>query len=277
MAVVHETHIVYTVQPGDTINSIAARFGSTAGAIQRANAIYPPITDPGLIYPGWTLAVPTPGIQPYRTIHIVAPGDSVYTIAQRYAAHQDLIAGVNMLPDPNVIHSGLPVWVPAIVYEVVPGDSLWRIARHFRIPLNQILYANEGRPGFSVDLLYPGFRLLIPLPSSRNIVVIRPYPGELLRSGVRVEGFARVFEANVLMQIRDDRDRVVSRERYTTSSAGAPTYGYFSTTLPFDQLPSTGSGELWVYARSAKDGSIIDLVQVPVFLDMNPLTAANQR
>src|SRR5690606_2037632 len=126
---------------------------------------------------------------------------------------------------------------------------------------------NEGRPGFSLDLVYPGYRLLIPFPSSRNIVVIRPYPGELIRSGVQVEGFARTFEANVLFQIRDEHDLTVSNERYTTSTSGGPSYGYFAVHLPCDRVPSTRMGTLWVYDRSAKDGSIIDLVQVPVLLD----------
>lgn len=167
--------------------------------------------------------------------------------------------------NPNLIQVGEPLWVPAMVYEVEQGDSLWRIAQQFQVTINQLLLANEGRPGFSLDLLYPGFRLLIPLPSSRNIVVIRPYPGDRIESGIQVEGFARVFEANVLFQIRDDLGTVVSKERFTTALAGAPLYGYFSITLPFDQLPTTRGGEIWVYARSAKDGSIIDLVQVPVY------------
>ncbi len=265
MAVVRETHVVYTVQPGDTIYSIAARFSSAVDAIRRANALYPPVTDPNLIYPGWTLAVPAPAIQPYRTIYIVAPGDSLYSIAQRFGAHADLLAGVNRIQDPNRIYAGQAQWVPAFVYEVAPGDTLLRISQHVGIPISRILAANVGRPCFSVDLIYPGFRLLVPLPSSRNIVVIRPLPGDMIRSGQRVEGFARVFEANVLMQIRDDNNVVVSNERYTTALQGAPSYGYFSATLPFDRRPTSRGGELWVYARSARDGSIIDLVEVRIY------------
>ena len=266
MAVIHETHVVYTVQPGDTLYSIARRFGSTVEAIERVNALYPPISVPGLIYPGWVLAVPTPAITPYRTIYIAAPGDSLYRIAQRFSTHVDVMAGVNAgLPDPNVIQIGQPLWVPAMTYEVEQGDSLWRISQQLQIPLDQLLSANDGRPGFSRDLLYPGYRLLIPLPTSRNIVVIRPFPGDMIRSGVRVEGFARVFEANVLMEIRDDRDVVVSNERFTTALAGAPAYGYFSATLPFDRAPTTLGGWLRVYARSPMDGSITDLVQVRVY------------
>ncbi len=267
MPTVKETHFYYTVQPGDTVHSIAARFGSTTAAVQSANALFPPFTDPFLIFPGWTLLIPVPAEKPFRTIYIVAPGDNLYRISQRFSAHPDLLAGVNRgIQNPNLIFLGQPLWVPAFVYQVEPGDSLNRIANQFGLSLNSILYANEGRPGFSRDLLYSGYRLALPLPSSRNISVIRPLPGDLFRSGGAIEGFARVFEANVLVQVQDDNGGVVSNERFTTALEGAPAYGYFRITVPFDRTPTTQSGWIWVYARSANDGRIIDLVRIRVRL-----------
>ncbi len=44
----------YTVRPGDTLYSIAARFHTTVGAIERANAI----TNPGLLRVGQVLIIP---------------------------------------------------------------------------------------------------------------------------------------------------------------------------------------------------------------------------
>lgn len=43
----------YTIQPGDTLSGIAARFGTTVGALQRLNGI----TDPNLIYAGSTIRI----------------------------------------------------------------------------------------------------------------------------------------------------------------------------------------------------------------------------
>ncbi|OLO39390.1 hypothetical protein BTR23_10160 [Alkalihalophilus pseudofirmus] len=265
MPVVRETHVVYTIQPGDTLFSIAARLGSTVSEIIRTNIPDPHITDPGLIYPGWTLVIPVPTEHPYRTIYMIKPQDTLYRIAQQFSAHIDLVAGVNRLQNPNLIYVGQPLWVPAFVYEIEAGDTLSSISRRFQIPIANILAANDGRPGFSLDLIYVGFRLLLPLPSSRNIVTIRPLPGDIIQSGERVEGFARVFEANVLMQIRDNNNVIVSNERFTTALEGPPAYGYFSGTIPFDQPPTTRGGEIWVYSRSAVDGSIIDLVQTRIY------------
>ncbi|MGM0901051.1 MAG: Gmad2 immunoglobulin-like domain-containing protein [Bacillota bacterium] len=57
----------------------------------------------------------------------------------------------------------------------------------------------------------------------------------------------------------------VSNERFTTADAGAPAYGNFSSTIPFDRNPTTTRGELWVYTRSANDGSIQDLIRTRVY------------
>jgi LysM repeat protein len=44
----------YTVKPGDTLSSIAARFGTTVKALQKLNGI----ADPSLIHPGQVLKIP---------------------------------------------------------------------------------------------------------------------------------------------------------------------------------------------------------------------------
>lgn len=264
MPVVRESHVVYMVQPGDTLYLIAMRLGSSVEAIRRANAVYPPITDPDRIEPGWLLVVPTPAIRPPRVIHVVAPGDTLYGIARRYDTHVDLLAGVNRIAYPDWLPVARLLWVPAFVHEIAQGDTMWRIARHYRIPMHDMIAANEGRPGFSPDLLYPGFRLLLPLPSTRNIAVTLPLPGDLVQNGDRVEGFARAFEANVLVQLRDDNGETVSRERAITAWAGAPAYAYFTGTFVFDRQPTARGGYLWVYTRSPRDGRIADLTEVRI-------------
>ncbi|KGE19380.1 LysM peptidoglycan-binding domain-containing protein [Paenibacillus wynnii] len=51
----------HTVQPGDTMWSIAARYGVTVDAILRANNL----TNPNYIYLGQNLIIPTSGGYPY--------------------------------------------------------------------------------------------------------------------------------------------------------------------------------------------------------------------
>jgi len=47
--------VTYIVQSGDTLNSIAARFGTTAQAIREANGL-----TSDLIHPGQVLIIPPP-------------------------------------------------------------------------------------------------------------------------------------------------------------------------------------------------------------------------
>ena len=125
--------------------------------------------------------------------------------------------------------------------------------------------ANQGRPGYQEDVIWPEFHLILPLPTSRNIVLWNPLPGTKVVPSHRISGQARAFEANILHKLRDSNGIIVSKERFTTADAGAPEYGNFNSILPFDRSPTTSTGELWVYTRSAKDGSIQDLVRTKVY------------
>ncbi|WP_404408045.1 LysM peptidoglycan-binding domain-containing protein [Jeotgalibacillus malaysiensis] len=263
MPVVSGTHFVYTVQPGDTLFSIARRFGSSVMDIETANALYPPFTDPGLIFPGQVLIVTRLGIN--QTNQVIAPGDNLYRLAQRYSTTVDLLFGINpQLADPVLIFVNDRLLIPAFVYQVESGDTLNKITAQFGIPLSDILKANEQRPGFSPDVIFQGYRFLIPLPSSANIVVFSPLPGTKISRGTTLSGFARAFEGAILYKIADANGTTVTNEAPIQASEGGPAFGTYSAPIKFDRNPTAQTGELWVYARSAKDGSIIDLVKVRV-------------
>nr|WP_147535222.1 LysM peptidoglycan-binding domain-containing protein [Bacillus marasmi] len=264
MPVVNKQTFICTVQQGDTLYSIARRFQSSVETIMKINHIFPPVTDPGLIYPGNVLLVPTQNTA--KVNYIVQFGDNINRIATRFSTFSDLLAGINRITNPNLIYQGHSLVVPAFIYEIQINDSITTIAQRFGIPLLNIVKVNQGRLGFQSDLIWAGYHVIIPLPTSRNIVLWSPLPVTQIKSGQMIDGQARAFEANVLHQLRDYNGVIVSNERYTTASEGAPAYGYFTSSIPFDRNPTTIGGELWVYTRSAKDGSIQDLVRTPVYL-----------
>ena len=75
----------YTVQRGDTVNAIAARYGTTATQLASANGLW----NPNFIYVGQVLQVPgggpTPDAPPAATCtYSVKSGDILTTIALRY-------------------------------------------------------------------------------------------------------------------------------------------------------------------------------------------------
>ncbi|CAM3419175.1 LysM peptidoglycan-binding domain-containing protein [Marinicrinis lubricantis] len=265
MSIIEANHFIYTVRPGDSLYSIATSLGSAVQFIEQTNALYPPVTDPGLIYPGQVLIVTESGLQQKNQVRqIVSPGNTLYRIAQRYSTNVELLAGINQIIQPQLILVNQLLLVPAFIYEVENGDTLNKIALRFGVSLSSLLEANRGRPGLSPDLIFPGYRLIIPLPTSANIAVTQPLPGETIQPGESLEGYARLFEGSGLYRILDDTGQIVANERAFQTLGGAPQFSYFSAVLQLDRTPRTPTGELWVYSRSPRDGSIQDLVQVKV-------------
>ena len=70
-------HKQYTVQPGDTLDAIAQRHGTTVSVLMGENDL----TDPGRIAVGTILSIPDGS---GTTHHVIRPGQTLSTIAQRY-------------------------------------------------------------------------------------------------------------------------------------------------------------------------------------------------
>lgn len=104
----------YIVKPGDTLGSIAARFGVSANAIARANGI----TNPDRIYIGQNLTIPGASgsssgsastgstSAPATGTYIVQRGDTLGKIAARYGTTVARLMALNGLSNPNLIWVG---------------------------------------------------------------------------------------------------------------------------------------------------------------------------
>jgi LysM repeat protein len=196
MAIVTGNHFIYTVRPGDTLFALANQSGSSIEAIERANALYPPFTDRNLIYPGQVLVITQPrNNMSYSVAYVINQGDSLYSIGQKLSSHPDLLSGLNpQIINPNVIYADALLNVPVFIYEVEEGDSLFAISNKLGIPLHQMIAANQGRAGFSPDVIFIGYRLILPIPSSTNIVVFTPLPGTRIRPDQTIAGIARALK-----------------------------------------------------------------------------------
>jgi LysM repeat protein len=259
------THLLYTVRPGDTLYTIAEQLGTNVPSLVQMNALYPPIMDPDRIYPGLVLLARLPGMAEQSfVIYQVQPGDTLYRIAERFSVSVDMLAGLNQIQQPDILRVAQLIYIASFVYEVEQGDTLYRISRRFGTSMSELIRANRNRPGLSPDVIYPGFRLVVPLPSSTNIVVYQPLPGTRVAPGQHLTGSARAFEATINYQILDSMGQTVTQEKAVMASQGAPAFGTFDVPLQFDQRPTVPSGVVMVYTRSARDGSIQDLVEIPV-------------
>jgi hypothetical protein len=99
---------------------------------------------------------------------------------------------------------------------------------------------------------------------SPAILVESPLPGEAVTSPLRVTGTANTFEATFILNVVDAEGLIVY-DHFVTATSGTGTRGTFDTTATFE-VPNPGNGSVIVFERSAKDGSQINVVEIPVRL-----------
>ncbi|WP_446215361.1 Gmad2 immunoglobulin-like domain-containing protein [Micromonospora sp. IBHARD004] len=96
------------------------------------------------------------------------------------------------------------------------------------------------------------------------IVVTGPSVGERVTSPVTVTGSAEVFEATVSVRVLAADGREVGTS-FTTAACGSGCRGDYRATVGY-RVAVTGPGTVEVYEVSARDGSRINVVSVPVVL-----------
>lgn len=109
----YSTLCSHRVQYGETIFSIARRYGIDPYYLARINWLY----DANYIYAGQILRVPCRPAPPPQTCGSpvwvrVAPGDNLFRIALRYGTTIYSIAIANRIPNPNFIRSGDNLFIP---------------------------------------------------------------------------------------------------------------------------------------------------------------------
>lgn len=183
----------YTVVAGDTLLSIATRFGTTPEAIAQLNSL----ADPNALTLGQKLQIPgaasaaaggTTGAATTTggttstgaatttgsTTYTVQSGDTLGVIARRFGTTIAELVRLNNLANPDALQVGQKLVVPGSSsggavsiptagqgksYTVQRGDTLLSIARRFGLTVKQLQDANSiSNP----DRIYPGQVLTIP-------------------------------------------------------------------------------------------------------------------
>lgn len=87
------TLLSHTVVPGDTLFSIARRYGTTVEELVRLNGL-----ESFVIQPGQVLKLS----EKKERIHVVAPGDTLFSIARRYGTTVEELMRLNGLSGPGI-------------------------------------------------------------------------------------------------------------------------------------------------------------------------------
>lgn len=96
------------------------------------------------------------------------------------------------------------------------------------------------------------------------IVVTSPLIGQRVSSPVTIAGTANTYEATVNFRILDARGAEIATG-FTTATCGSGCRGRYATTLAYS-VGESQPGRVQVYEISAKDGSRINLIDIPVTL-----------
>lgn len=132
--------VIHVVSRGETLQTIAVRYGTTWQAIAAANGL----ANPNLIFAGQRLIIPTGAVTPptpvppvtQTTLYNVTWGDTLARIAGYYGTTWQTLATLNSLANANRIYAGQ--WLRAPVnatrtaaYTVRRGDTVAQIAFRF--------------------------------------------------------------------------------------------------------------------------------------------------
>jgi hypothetical protein len=135
-------------------------------------------------------------------------------------------------------------------------------------------YSNVGRVQFAIDGQGRTTVGGIPVQGRQNraaygsflpaILVQTPLIGARVSSPVTISGTADVFEATVSLRILDANGHEIART-FTQASCGTGCRGDYSIAVPY-QIATEQQGTIEVFESSAKDGSAINVVAIPVTL-----------
>jgi len=153
------TPVTYTVQAGDTLYGLSKRYSTTVQAIMQANGMMS-----YLLRVGEVIWIPVSGAPPPGPIvHIVQPGETLYSIARQYNTTVWAIMAANGLSN-TAIRAYRALFVPTamqpgpMIHIVMPGETLYTIALRYDATVPLVMLAN----GLTTYDIYVYQRLIIP-------------------------------------------------------------------------------------------------------------------
>ena len=261
----------YTVVPGDSVSSIAGRYGVSTASVLALNGL----SWKSLIFPGQVLKLSTSSSAAGHAAPVAAGsggrytivrGDTISAIAARFGVTTQAVLTANGLGWSSIIYPGQTIAIPSggaplaiqtvssvtpvtsapaasshtpqaatTSYTIVAGDTVSAIAARFGTTSAAILAANGMG---SSTIIYSGRTLIIPVA------------GGSAASGATASGLSDEMAANVRLIIRTGQNLGVPDRGIVVALAAAMqesglrnlNYGDRDSVGMFQQRPSTGWG-----------------------------------
>ena len=159
----------YTVKKGDSLWSIANKFGTTVKKLKEINKLSTNVLKVGQIL---KVSSTNETIPDEYLLYTVKKGDTLYDIAKEYGTTVDTLKNINSLENANLVINQ-QIFIPKKeqtgvnnnIYIVKKGDTLFDIAALKGVTVNEIKEANN----LKTDVLQIGQVLNIPTPSTGEI------------------------------------------------------------------------------------------------------------
>ena len=180
----------YTIENGDTLYSIANKYNVSVNDLIDYNAL--PTT---VLSIGDVIKIPKIDVTNNENIYTVKPGDTLYRIANMYdVSVNDLITFNNLTS--NILTIGQKLIIPIksvteedyVVYEVLPGDTLYSIARRYDTKVDSIKSFNN----LTSNLLNIGQIIQIPIKNSEFV-----YQTYEIKPGDTLYSIAKMYNTTV--------------------------------------------------------------------------------
>ncbi len=286
-----EGPVIHVVRPGENLYLIAARYNVTVRAIMQANGL----RNPNVIYVGQelvipisaeapavptatmvTAATPTPGAE---RVHIVARGQTLFSIALRYNVTVGELMRANNLRNPNLIYPGQRLVIPGVpAPTALPPESVAPTSTAVSTPTPTPAMALPATPmpqpaavtQVAVPIAVPPSG---PCACDEVISILSPTQNETIVSPAVVTGLASAFEQQITVRILDESGAEVGLGvGFIDADMGQR--GPFTATVPFAVPLNTQFGRIQVYSVSPRDGAVEHLSSVTVRLqglDLEPM------
>ena len=155
----------YVIQKDDSLWTISRAYGITIKSIMAANSL----TENSVLQIGMKLNIPTQKNDPPQVLvaqkgeskaptgfyHTIVSGDTLWNISRKYGVSVSTLMNVNKLKSADRLQINQKLWISSSekrpsqgntdqyqIYRVQSGDSLWSIARRYRISMELLMNVN---------------------------------------------------------------------------------------------------------------------------------------
>ncbi len=136
-------YTIYQVQNGDTLASVASKFGISLDMLSSLNGIMVG----SVLNPGDYIVVPRMQVEnPYFMEYTVKKGDNIYEIAKKFNIDSSQLLRLNGLNDTDIIYPNQIIMIPkneVRFYITKPDDTLNKVTRELNVSANELARANE--------------------------------------------------------------------------------------------------------------------------------------